>query len=195
MQPPDFAEVREALSCVVDETDRAGEIVDRIRGHIKKTPPQKEHFDLKEAINEVLLLARSKIVENEVAVQSRFAEGPLAAYGDRIQVQQVVMNLVLNAVEAMALVEARTRLLLISAAQSRADEIIVAIRDSDPGIEPDQLDRVFDAFYTTKPNGVGMGLAICRSIIGAQGDRLWAATKEPRGAIFLFTLPSVGESS
>jgi PAS domain S-box-containing protein len=193
-QFPNLGEVREALECVVADADRAGRIVDRIRDHIKKAPPRRERFDLNEAVNEVLLLARSAITENEVSAQTRFAEGPLAAYGDRVQLQQVVLNLVLNAVEAMASVEARSRLLLISTEQNRADEVLVAIRDSGPGIEPDHLERVFDAFYTTKSNGVGMGLSICRSIISAQGGRLWAETKEPRGAIFLFTLPN-GASS
>jgi PAS domain S-box-containing protein len=188
-QPPDLSEVREALSCVVGDTDRAGDIVDRIREHIKNTPPRKEHFDLNEAIDEVLLLARSTITENEVSVRTRFAEGPLAAHGDRVQVQQVVLNLVLNAVEAMASVEVQARLLLISTEQNRVDDVLVAIRDSGPGIEPDHLERVFEAFYTTKSNGVGMGLSICRSIISAQGGRLWAETKSPRGAVFLFTLP------
>ena len=190
MQPSDLSEVREALNCVVGDTDRAGQIVDRIRDHIKKRYPRKERFDLNEAINEVLLLARSAIAENEVSVRTRFAEGPLTAYGDRVQLQQVVLNLVLNAVEAMASVEAPARLLLISTEQNRADEVLVAIRDSGPGIEPDHLERIFEAFYTTKSNGVGMGLSICRSIISAQGGRLWAETKKPRGAVFLFTLPN-----
>ena len=130
-----------------------------------------------------------------MSVRTRFAEGLLAAYGDRVQLQQVVLNLVLNAVEAMASVEASTRLLLISTEQNRADEVLVAIRDSGPGIEPDHLERIFEAFYTTKSKGVGMGLSICRSIISAQGGRLWAETKRPHGAVFLFTLPSAGESS
>jgi PAS domain S-box-containing protein len=190
-QPPDLSEVREALSCVVGDTDRAGDIVDRIRANIKKTPPRKEHFDLNEAINEVLVLAQSAITENEVSVRTRFAEGPLAAYGDRVQLQQVILNLVLNAVEAMASVEAPARLLLISTEQNRTNEVLVTIRDSGPGIEPDHLERVFEAFYTTKSNGVGMGLSICRSIISAQGGRLWAETKKPPGAVFLFTLPAV----
>jgi PAS domain S-box-containing protein len=193
-QFPHLDEVREALECVVADADRAGRIVDRIRDHIKKAPPRRERFDLNEAINEVLLLARSAITENEVSVQTRFAEGPLTAYGDRVQLQQVVLNLVLNAVEAMASVEARARLLLISTEQNRPDEVLAAIRDSGPGIEPDHLERVFDAFYTTKSNGVGMGLSICRSIISAQGGRLWAETKEPRGAVFLFTLPNSASS-
>lgn len=122
-------------------------------------------------------------------MRTRLTEGLPAAYGDRVQVQQVVLNLALNAVEAMASVGARTRLLLISTEQNRADEVLVTFRDSGPGIEPNHLERVFEAFYTTKSNGVGMGLSICRSIIRAQGGRLWAETKIPRGAIFLFTLP------
>jgi PAS domain S-box-containing protein len=191
---PHLDEVREALECVVADADRAGRIVDRIRDHIKKAPPRRERFDLNEAINEVLLLARSAITENEVSVRTRFAEGRLVAYGDRVQLQQVVLNLVLNAVEAMASVEPRTRLLLISTEQNRADEVLAAVRDSGPGIEPDHLERVFDAFYTTKSNGVGMGLSICRSIISAQGGRLWAETKKPRGAVFLFTLPNGARS-
>ena len=191
---PNLSEVKEALECVVADADRAGHIVDRIRDHIKKAPPRRECFDLNEAIDEVLLLARSAITENEVSVQTRFAEGPLAVHGDRVQLQQVVLNLALNAVEAMASVEARARQLLISTEQNRADEVLVAIRDSGPGIEPDHLERVFEAFYTTKSNGVGMGLSICRSIIGAQGGRLWADANEPRGAVFRFTLPNAENS-
>ena len=189
-QPPNLDEVKEALECIVADANRAGHIIDRIREQVKKAPPRRERFDLNEAINEVLSLARSAITENEVSVRTRFAEGPLAIFGDRVQLQQVVLNLVLNAVEAIASVEARTRLLLISTEQNRADEVLVAIRDSGPGIEPDHLERVFEAFYTTKSNGVGMGLSICRSIISAQGGRLWAETKRPHGAVFLFTLPS-----
>ena len=193
-QSPNLGEVKEALECVVADADRAGHIVGRIRDHIKKAPPRRERFDLNEAINEVLLLARTAITENEVSVRTRFAEGPLAAYGDRVQLQQVVLNLILNAVEAMASVEERARQLLISTEQSRADEVLVTIRDFGPGIEPDHLERVFEAFYTTKSNGVGMGLSICRSIISAEGGRLWAEANKPRGAVFLFTLPN-GENS
>jgi C4-dicarboxylate-specific signal transduction histidine kinase len=193
-QSPNLDEVKEALECVVADADRAGHIVGRIRDHIKKAPPRRECFDLNEAIDEVLLLARSAITENEVSVQTSFAEGPLAVHGDRVQLQQVVLNLALNAVEAMACVEARARQLLISTEQNRADEVLVAIRDSGPGIEPDHRERVFEAFYTTKSNGVGMGLSICRSIIGAQGGRLWADANEPRGAVFRFTLPNAENS-
>jgi PAS domain S-box-containing protein len=193
-ESPNLGEVKEALECVVADADRAGHIVGRIRDHIKKAPPRRERFDLNEAINEVLLLARTTITENEVSVRTRFAERPLAAYGDRVQLQQVVLNLILNAVEAMASVKVGVRQLLISTEQNRADEVLVAIRDSGPGIEPDRLERVFEAFYTTKSNGVGMGLAICRSIISAEGGKLWAEANKPRGAVFRFTLPNAEKS-
>ena len=190
MQPPDLSEVREALSCVVGDTDRAGDIVDRIRDHIKKAPPRKEHFDLNEAINEVIVLGRSAIIKNGVSVQTRLSEGLLPVHGDRVQLQQVVLNLLLNAVEAMGSVKAKPRDLLISTEHDHGG-IVVAVRDSGPGIDPSHLERVFDAFYTTKSGGTGMGLSICRSIIDAHGGRLWAEANEPRGTIFQFTLPAV----
>jgi PAS domain S-box-containing protein len=190
MQPPDLSEVREALSCVVGDADRAGDIVDRIRDHIKKTPPRKEHFDLNEAINEVIVLGRSAIIKNGVSVQTRLSERLFPIHCDRVQLQQVVLNLILNAAEAMGSVEAEPRELLISTEQHHTG-VLVAVRDSGPGIDPTHLERVFEAFYTTKSRGVGMGLSICRSIVDAHGGRLWAEANEPRGTIFQFTLPAV----
>ena len=189
-QPPDLSQVREALSCVVGDTDRAGDIIDRIRDHIKKAPPRKAQFDLNEAINEVIVLGRSAIIKNGVSVQTRLSEGLFPILGDRVQLQQVVLNLILNAAEAMGSVEAEPRDLLISTEQHHTG-VLVAVRDSGPGIDPAHLDRVFEAFYTTKSRGVGMGLSICRSIIDAHGGRLWAEANEPRGTIFQFTLPAV----
>jgi PAS domain S-box-containing protein len=188
MQPPDLGEVREALSCVVGDTDRAGDMIGRMRDHIKKAPAREEQFDLNEAINEVIVLGRSAVVKNGVSVQARLAEGLFPVQGDRVQLQQVILNLLLNAVEAMGSVEAEPRELLISTEQDHAG-VLVAVRDSGPGIDPAHLQRVFDAFYTTKSSGMGMGLSICRSIIEAHGGRLWAEANEPRGAIFQFTLP------
>jgi PAS domain S-box-containing protein len=190
MQPPDLSEVREALNCVVGDTDRAGDILDRIRDHIKKAPPRKEHFDLNDAINEVIALGRSAIIKNGVSVQTRLSEGLFPVHCDRVQLQQVVLNLILNAAEAMGAVEAGPRELLISTEQTRTSGVLVSVRDSGPGINPDHLDRVFEAFYTTKSRGVGMGLSICRSIIDAHGGRLWAEANKPRGTIFQFTLPA-----
>jgi signal transduction histidine kinase len=152
-------------------------------------------IDLNKAINEVIVLARSEITKNGVSVQTRLTEGLFPVKGDRVQVQQVVMNLILNAVEAMSSVEAGARELLISAEQSQTDGVLVAVRDSGPGIDPEHIERVFEAFYTTKSSGVGMGLSICRSIIDAHGGRLWAEANEPKGAVFQFTLPSPERSS
>jgi PAS domain S-box-containing protein len=190
MQPPDLSEVTEALSCVVGDTDRAGDIIDRIRDHIKKAPPRKRQFDLNEAIDEVIVLGRSAIDKNGVSVQTGLSEGLFPIHCDRVQLQQVVLNLILNAAEAMGSTEAEPRDLLISTEQHHTG-VLVAVRDSGPGIDPARLERVFEAFYTTKPGGVGMGLSICRSIINAHGGRLWAETNEPRGTIFQFTLPAV----
>jgi PAS domain S-box-containing protein len=188
-QPPDLDEVREALHSVVGDADRAGDIVDRIRDQIKKAPPRKWRFDLNEAINEVIVLARSAVTKNGVSVQTHLTEGLAPVQGDRVQLQQVVLNLILNAVEAMSTVEAGPRELLISTEQTQTGDVLVSVRDSGPGIDPDQVDRVFEAFYTTKSSGVGMGLSICRSIIDAHGGRLWAEANEPRGAVFRLTLP------
>jgi C4-dicarboxylate-specific signal transduction histidine kinase len=189
MQPPDLGEVREALACIVGNADRAGDIIGRIREQIKKAPPRKERFDLNAAINEVIVLARSAIINNRVWVQTRLSEGLFPIHGDRVQLQQVVLNLLLNAVEAMGSVEAAQRDLLISTKQDRTG-LLVAVRDSGPGIDPSHIERVFDTFYTTKSSGMGMGLSICRSIIDAHGGRLWAEANEPRGTIFQFTLPA-----
>jgi C4-dicarboxylate-specific signal transduction histidine kinase len=187
-RPPDLGEVREALGCIVADADRAGGIIDRIRDQIKKVPPRSARFDLNRAIEEVLGLAQSVINENGVSVHSRLASGMAPVHADRVQLQQVVLNLILNAVEAMSSVEANQRELLISTDQSEANGTLVAVRDSGPGIDPNHLERVFEAFYSTK-SGMGMGLSICRSIIVAHGGRLWAVATEPRGALFQFTLP------
>jgi signal transduction histidine kinase len=194
MNPPNLGEVREALGCVVRDADRARDIVGRMRDHIKKAPPRKECFDLNAAINEVLVLAQSVIHRNEVSVQTRLADGLLPVLGDRIQLQQVLLNLILNAAEAMSSVEEGARELLVSTEQDQTGAL-VAVRDSGPGIDAQHLDRVFDAFYTTKSSGTGMGLSICRSIIDAHGGKLWAEANEPRGAVFQFTLPTAQEDS
>jgi signal transduction histidine kinase len=192
--PPDLGEVREALACVVADADRAGDIIDRIRDHITRAPPRKGRFDLNKAINEVIALAESAITTNGVSVRTRLAEALLPVQGDRVQMQQVVLNLILNAVEAMSTVEAGPRELLISTEPTQSGRVLVSVRDSGPGIDPDHLEHVFDAFYTTKSSGTGMGLSICRSIIEAHGGRLWADANKPRGAVFQFTLPNAENS-
>jgi C4-dicarboxylate-specific signal transduction histidine kinase len=190
LSTPDLGQVREALTCILDDADRAGAILDRIRDHIKKAPPRKEYVDLNHAIIDVIALAQGAIVKNGVSIQTRLAEGLSDVQADRVQLQQVVLNLILNAAEAMGSIEEGVRELSITTKQHEAGGILVAVRDSGPGIDPELLDRVFDAFYTTKSTGVGMGLSICRSIIDAHAGRLWADANEPRGTVFQFTLPS-----
>jgi signal transduction histidine kinase len=190
---PDLGEVKEALGCIVGDTDRAGSIIDRIRVHIRKAPPQNDRFDLNSAINEMILLARSAITKNGVVMKTPLMEGLVSVEGDRIQLQQVVLNLILNAVEAMELAPERPHELSISTEQKENKHILVAVRDSGPGINPEKLGQIFEAFYTTKSSGMGMGLAICRSIIDAHGGRLWVEPNRPQGAVFCFILPNEGE--
>ena len=140
-------------------------------------------------------MVRSAIANNRITVNTNLMDGLNPVQGDRVQLQQVVLNLVLNAVEAMGSVEGRDRELLVSTKQTEGNGVLVAVRDSGPGIDPGHLDRVFEPFYTTKASGVGMGLSICRSIIEAHGGRLWAEPNEPRGAVFQFTLPAAHEES
>jgi C4-dicarboxylate-specific signal transduction histidine kinase len=190
--PPDLGEIREALACIVDDADRAGDIIDRMRDHIKKAPPRKSRFDLNKAIDEVIGLARSTINTNGVSVRTHFTHALLPVEGDRVQLQQVVLNLTLNAVEAMSTLEAGPRELLISTEQTQTGVVLVSVGDSGPGIDPDHLERIFQTFYTTKSSGLGMGLSICRSIIDAHGGRLWAEANVPRGAVLRFSLPGAG---
>ncbi len=194
-EPPDLCEVKEALGCVVGDTDRAGQIIAGVREHVKRALPRSERLDLNEAIDEVIVLARSVISKNSVTVRTRLAEGELAVKGDRVQLQQVLLNLILNAVEAMNEIDEGARELSLSSERNETCGVLVAVRDSGPGIDPEQRTRVFDAFYTTKSSGVGMGLSICRSIIAAHGGQLWVVENEPRGAAFQFTLPSAEKNS
>jgi PAS domain S-box-containing protein len=187
--PPDLEEVREALDCVVSDVDRAGNVIGGIRKLITKTPaPPDDRFDFNDAIREMIVLTRGEALKNGVSVQTQLEGLPLVQ-GDRVQLQQVVLNLILNAVEAMSLVDGARRELSISTERRGTGEVLVAVRDSGPGIDPEHLERVFESFFTTKSSGIGLGLSICRSIIDAHGGRLWAAANEPRGAAFQFTLP------
>ena len=187
-RPPDLEEVRQALGRIIKDGNRAGEVIGRIRAILKRTPPRKDGLAINEAILDVIVLTRSEAVKNGVSVQTQLAEGLPLILGDRVQLQQVILNLIINAVEAMSGSEG-SRNLLISTGQAEPDGVLVAVRDTGPGLAPASLERLFEAFHTTKPGGLGMGLSICRSIIEAHGGRLWASANEPRGAVFQFTLP------
>jgi signal transduction histidine kinase len=174
----------------VSSGKRAGEIIGGIRALVKKVPPRKDRLDINEAILEVISLTRSEMTRNGVSLRTDLTGGLPSVEGDRIQLQQVVLNLIINAIEAMGTERDGARELLIASGADGADGVSVAVRDSGPGPDPQDLERLFEAFYTTKPSGMGMGLAICRSIIDAHGGRISAGANEPRGAVFRFTLPA-----
>ena len=188
-QPPDLEEVRQALASIVKDGMRAGDVVGHIRDLIKKAPPREDRLEINAAIREVIELTRGETGKNGVAVQAELADGLPLIRGDRVQLQQVMLNLIINAVEAMTGMSEGPRELLISTAKSETGGVRVAMRDSGPGLAPADLERLFTAFYTTKPKGLGLGLSICRSIVEAHGGRLWASANAPRGAVFQFALP------
>ena len=189
-RPPDTEKVRQALGRVVEDGRRAGEVIGRIRGLIKKAPPRQEALAINQAILEVIALLHGEVVEHGVSVQTQLADDLPILQGDRVQLQQVILNLIMNAVQAMSSVSEGPRELLISTGRAEPDGACVAVRDSGPGLAPAVLERLFEPFHTTKPGGLGLGLSICQSIIEAHGGRLWANANVPRGAEFNFTVPA-----
>jgi len=188
-QPPNLEETRQSLAAIVTDGNRAAEIIQRIRNLVKRAPSRNDQLDINELILEVIALARSEVQRSGVSLQTRLAPDLPLVEGDRVQLQQVMLNLILNAVEALSGASEGSRDLLISSEDGGADGVRVAVQDSGPGLIPESVHRLFEAFYTTKPTGMGMGLVICRSIIEAHGGRLWATANEPRGAVFQFSLP------
>jgi PAS domain S-box-containing protein len=190
-EPPNFHEVNDALSLIVKEGNRAGEVVDRVRALVKKVPARKDTVAIDDAILEVIALTRTEAANKSVSVRTQFAEGLPRIQGDRVQLQQVMLNLIVNAIQAMSDFGEGARELQISIeAVPPEGGVRVGVRDTGPGLNPESLSRLFEPFYTTKPEGMGMGLSICRSIIEAHGGRLWAIPSEPQGALFQFTIPS-----
>ena len=188
-EPPDVEQARQALNRIFKNGNRASEVIGRMRALLKKAPLHKEDVDINEAILEVIGLTRGEVAKNGISVQTQYAEGLPFIRGDRVQLQQVILNLIINAVEALSSVDEGPRELIISTAETESNGVLVAIRDSGPALTPASLERVFDTFYTTKPDGLGMGLSICRSIIEAHDGQLWASVNVPRGAVFQFTVP------
>ena len=188
-QPPDLEEVQQALAEIVQTGVRAGNIIDRIRALVKKASPRKDSLDINSTVLEVAALTSGEMSKNGVSVQTQLAESLPAVQGDRVQIQQVLLNLFVNAAEAMSGTREGPKELLISTGKGGSEGVLVAVRDSGPGLTIENTERVFDAFYTTKTSGLGMGLSICRSIIEAHQGQLWATANVPRGAVFQFTLP------
>src|SRR5437868_1496626 len=195
MHPPDPEEVRQALDRIVKAGRRAGDGISRIRALVAKAPPRNDQLDLNEVMLDVIALTRSELRGSGTALQTQLADGLPLILGDRIQLQQVMLNLIFNAVEAMSEAQDGPRELLIRTDQDRPGGVLVAVQDSGPGLKPESIDRLFDAFYTTKPGGMGMGLSICRSIVEAHGGRMWATANVPQGAAFLFSLSCQRETS
>jgi len=188
--PPDLVEVREALACAVKDNDRTSDVVDRIGSLIKKAPARREVVDFNAAILEVTALTGSEALKTGVTVSTQLAPQLPRVQGDPVQLQQVMLNLIVNAIQSMSGVEDGNRELHISTVSIEPEGVCVAVRDTGHGLRPESLPRLFEPFYTTKPDGMGMGLSICRSIIEAHGGRLWAIPCEPQGALFQFTIPA-----
>jgi C4-dicarboxylate-specific signal transduction histidine kinase len=192
-RPPDLEEVRQALGRIVKDANRAGDVIGRIRALIKKSPPRKGWLDMNEAILEVIEIARGEAAKNDASVETALAEDLPLIEGDRVQLQQVVLNLMVNAVQAMAGAAEGPRELVITTARAEPSGVLVAVKDSGPGLTPESLEHLFTPFYTAKPGGLGIGLSICRSIIEGHGGRLWVTANQPRGAIFNFTVTTHAE--
>jgi C4-dicarboxylate-specific signal transduction histidine kinase len=187
-------EAKRCAELIRTDGHRAAEIIQRIRSFAKKAPPQKDWTDINQAIREVIALARSEVQRHNVLLDTQLSGDVPLVFADRIQLQQVILNLIMNAVEAMTEMSDGSRELLMGSGTDACGGIVITVRDSGPGLRPENLDRLFAPFYTTKPQGMGMGLAICRSIVEAHGGRLWATANEDRGATFQFTLPIAREA-
>ncbi len=188
LQPPNLDEAREAVATVVQDANRTSAVLGRIRALLQRAPTQIKPLDMNEIIQEGLALTDSEILKGRVTVHTELASDLPLVLGDRVQLQQVMLNLIMNGIEAMRMIAGRPRTLLIKSATHR-DGVLIQVHDSGKGLDPQQADRIFESFFTTKPEGIGMGLSIGRSIVEAHGGRLWAMPGAAHGATFEFTLP------
>jgi signal transduction histidine kinase len=186
---PNLDGARKAAERVVRSGHRAGSIVKSIRALARKSEPEMAQFDINDAIGEILVLLRSELRRQNVSLETELSAGIESVTGDRVQLQQVVLNLVMNGIEAMSAVMDRPRILRVASQLQQSGDVLVAVMDVGAGLDPESMDRIFDAFFTTKTEGMGMGLAICRSIIEAHGGQLWASPQLPHGSVFQFTVP------
>jgi PAS domain S-box-containing protein len=194
-EPPDIAAAQAALESIAADGKRARDVIARIRALTKRQAPRKDRLDINHKIREVLALTAQESRSHDVVVRTQLDSSLPRVWGDRVQLQQVLLNLILNAIEAMSAVQDRPRLLTIGSARSGGadDAVLVEVRDSGPGLDPAGAEQVFNAFYTTKPDGIGIGLSISRSIVEAHGGRLWVSRNEPHGAVFQLSLPVAEE--
>jgi PAS domain S-box-containing protein len=186
---PDLDEVQDALSAIRQDGMRAGEVIRGLRALARKSGPQLTKLDIDEVISEVLALARSELRRHDVVLHTELAADDRPVMGDRVQLQQVLLNLIMNGVEAMREVTERARDLTVSSTLAEPGSVLIAVEDTGTGLDPAVAERMFQPFFTTKPDGLGMGLAICRSIVEAHGGRLWVSPRDPHGADVRFTVP------
>ena len=186
----DLDEVREVLKRMIDDGFRASNIISSIRAMFGKERREKSLVSTRDLVSEVLALVRGELESHQVSLQLELHQELPPVMGDRLQLQQVLLNLIMNAVEAMSSVESRERSLLVKSELHGAGDLLITVEDSGPGIDPNDMNRIFDAMFTTKSHGMGLGLSICQSIIASHGGRLWASARVPHGAVFYIQLPS-----
>jgi signal transduction histidine kinase len=194
-QPPNLQRAQRALERIMEAGTRASAVIDRVRTLVKREPLRAAPVDLNEIALDVIAMVRHELQRSGVSLKTRLAEELPAVPGDRVQLQQVVLNLILNAIEATREIEGRSRQVWVASRFEHGKAVHVEVRDSGVGLAPDSQARVFEAFYTTKQSGLGMGLSISRSIVEAHGGRISAKANSPDGAIFQFSLPLVSEDT
>ena len=188
-EPPDLNEARKNIANIVRDANRASGIVVQVRDLTKGLPPENDWLKVNELILATTLLIDREIRQNQISMQTRLSDDAPLIQGDRVQLQQVLLNLLLNAIEALSSVSVGSRHLVVASAKKDSKSVLVSVYDSGKGLPPDDLGRLFDPFYTTKSDGMGMGLTISRSIVESHGGRIWATPNSPCGAVFQFTLP------
>ena len=194
LDPPNLAKVRESVCWIIEGGKRAGQVIKRIRALAKNTPAQKTTLAVNEVIEEVIGLVNGELARNRVSLQTQLASELPGVLGDRVQLQQVILNLVANGIEAMNAITQWPKELSISSKATEDDSVLVSVRDCGTGFAPRVMDRLFDAFFTTKNEGMGLGLSISRTIVEAHGGKLWAVTNNDHGATFQFTLPRTAQA-
>ena len=190
--PPNVEEVKAALSRIVDDGQRGSDIIGSVRAMVKKGEGRKIRVDPNELINDVIRLAEGQFQKHGVSVRVDLADDLPSVLGDRVQLQQVILNLLTNAADAMTYVSDRERTVYVRSEKHDGHDVLIAVQDSGRGIAPDDRKRIFDAFYTTKSEGMGMGLSICRSIVESHGGRITVENATPHGSIFQVILPGEG---
>jgi signal transduction histidine kinase len=190
---PNLDKARQAAEHIVSDGHRAADIIRSVYALTRKSGPEMTQLDINDAIRDVLVLMRSELRDRQVALETELSGGLQPIMGDRVQLQQVILNLIMNGIEAMSAVMRQPRVLRVRSQIDGPGDVLIAIEDSGPGLAPETMDRLFDPFFTTKPSGMGMGLSICRSIVDAHGGRLWALPQSPRGAVFQFTVPTAAK--